>query len=122
MAAQIVHDDNVAGRQRRHQELLDIGSEACPVDRAIEHAGCIDAVMAERSKEGQRLPVAERRAGHQLAATRCPTADRGHVRLGPGLVDEHQAAGIKPALILLPLRPSPRDRRPVLLDGEQRFF
>lgn len=122
MAAQIVHNNDVAGCQCWHQELLDIGIEACPVDRTIEHAGCIDTVMAQCGQEGQRLPMTERRSGHQLVAARCPAPDRRHVRLGPGLVDEHQAARIKPALILLPLRPPARDRRPVLLDGEQRFF
>jgi hypothetical protein len=45
-----------------------------------------------------------------------------HVGLGPGLVDEDQASRIKPALVLLPLRPSPGDIGPILLAGAQAFF
>jgi hypothetical protein len=46
VTAEIVDDDNVAGLERRHQNLLDIGEEAFAVDRSIDHAGSIDAVAA----------------------------------------------------------------------------
>jgi hypothetical protein len=45
-----------------------------------------------------------------------------HVGLGPGLVDEDEAARINATLILPPLRPPPGDLGPVLLGGEQAFF
>ena len=122
MAAKVVHDDDVAGRQGWHEELLDPGRKALTIDRAVEDARRIDTVMAECGEEGQCLPFAERRMGNQLAAAPAPAPDRRHVGLGPGLVDEHQAARIKPALILLPSGPTPRDRRALLLDGKQRFF
>ena len=44
---------------------------------------------------------------------------RRHVGLGPGLVDEDEAPGIKPPLIPLPPFAPARDLRPQLLDGEQ---
>lgn len=116
-----VHDDDVAGREGENEELLDISREELAVDRPIEHTGCVDAVAARRRHEGQRLPLAERSLGDELAATLRPASDRRHVGLGPGLVDEDQPARIKPALILLPLRPAPRDLRTVLLGGEQPF-
>ena len=122
VAAEVVHDDDIAGRERRHEELLDIGSEELAVDWAIEHARRVDPVMAQRGEEGQRLPRAERGLGDELATALRPTPERGHVGLGPGLVDEDEALGIKPPLILLPLRPAPRDLRTTLLSGEQRFF
>lgn len=46
--AEIVHDDDVAGRERGNENLLDIGCEASSVDGAVEHAGRIDAVAAQR--------------------------------------------------------------------------
>src|SRR5260370_21581940 len=38
VAAEIVHDDNVARLERRHEELLDIGLEAFAIDRSIKNA------------------------------------------------------------------------------------
>jgi hypothetical protein len=46
----------------------------------------------------------------------------GHVGLGPGLVDEHQTFGIKPALMLLPSGAPACDVGAVLLAGVQAFF
>jgi hypothetical protein len=39
VTAEIVHDDDVAGFERRHEDLLDIGEEAEAVDRPIDDAG-----------------------------------------------------------------------------------
>ncbi len=47
VAAEIVHDDDVAGLERRDEELLDIGAEALAVDRPVEDAGRIDPVAAQ---------------------------------------------------------------------------
>jgi len=41
----------------------------------------------------------------------------GHIGLGPGFVDEHQALGVKPALVLLPSDPPAGDVGAVLLTG-----
>ena len=65
VTAEIVDDDDVAGLERRHQELLDIGQEAFAVDRPVDHARGVDAVVAQRGEEGQRPPVAMRGFGDQ---------------------------------------------------------
>ena len=122
MAAEIVHDDDVAGRERRHEALLDIIGEALAVDRLVEHAWRVDAVVAERGEEGHRAPVAIRNLGMEALADRCPATQRSHVRFGPCLVDEDQAGRIKPALILLPLLAPPGDRGPELFGGQHAFF
>jgi len=122
VASQIVHDDDVAGLERRHEELLDPGGEALAVDWSIEDARRIDPIMPQSGQEGERTPFTERCSGDQLLPTRRPAPDRRHVRLRPGLIDEDEAARVKPTLILLPLCPPSRDLRPQLLDGEQRFF
>ena len=61
-----------------------------------------------------------------LATSRSPLGaqprKRLHVGLRPGLVDEHQALGVDPALPLRPLRPPPRDVRPIALAGDHEFF
>ena len=46
----------------------------------------------------------------------------GHVRLGPGLIEEDEAARIKSTLRVLPLSPPVRDVRPLLLGGREAFF
>jgi hypothetical protein len=45
-----------------------------------------------------------------------------HVGLRPGLVDEDQALGINPPLILPPLRPPARHVGAILLGGVQAFL
>jgi hypothetical protein len=105
-----------------HEKLLDPCGKALAVDGAIEHARRIDPVGAQRGHKSQRRPFAERSPADQLVPARAPTPDRRHVGLGPGLVDEDQTRWIKPPLIFPPLCTSSRDRWPLLLDGEQRFF
>ena len=46
VAAEIVHDDDVAGLKLRHENLLNIGAEAFAVDWAVEQARCSEAVTA----------------------------------------------------------------------------
>jgi hypothetical protein len=106
----------------RHEDLLDVSREELAVDRPVEHAGRIDPVMAQGGHEGQGLPLSERSLGEELAAALRPAPDRGHVGLGPDLVDEHKSPWIKAPLILLPLRPSPRDLWVILFGCEQAFF
>ncbi len=122
MAAEVVHDDDVAGAERRYEELLDISEEDLTVDWSIEHAWGIDPVVAQRGKEGQRAPVTEGDLGVQPLATRGAAVGAGHVGLGPGLVDEDEARRIKPVLVLAPLHPPAGDGGTILLAGEQAFF
>jgi hypothetical protein len=42
----VIHDDDVAGAQRRDEHLFDISLETCAVDRTIKDAGRIDAFAA----------------------------------------------------------------------------
>jgi hypothetical protein len=76
VAAEIVHDDNVAGLERRHEELLDIGFEAFSVDRSIKDAKRVDPVVPQGRKECERLPMPVRR----LSARRCPLGPQPWVR------------------------------------------
>lgn len=122
VAAKIVEDDDVAGLERRDQELLDIGEEALAVDRAIDHSRRVDPVMAKRCEEGQRLPVAVRHLGTQPLASPAATMGAHHVGLGPSLVDEDEATGVKPSLVALPARPAARDVAPILFAGQHAFF
>ena len=105
-----------------HQHLFDIGQKAFAVDRSVDHAGSVDAVMAQSGKEGQGPPSAMRGLCDQSLAASRTAMSAGHVGLGPGLVDEDEARRIKPPLILSPLCPSPGDVGTILLAGVQAFF
>ena len=83
VAAEIVHDDDVAETQRGHQELLDIGAKAGAVDRPIDNTGRSDAVMAQCRQKGQRPPAAVRHLGDQASTAAAAPAPAGHVGLGP---------------------------------------
>jgi len=122
VAAEIVHDDDVAGLERRHQELLDIGFEAFAVDGSIKDARRVDPVVPQGGKECERLPMPVWRLSAQALPSRCPAVSADHVGLGPGLINEDEAGGINLSLMPFPACPSARDVGPVLLAGQQRFF
>ena len=88
MAAEIVHDDDVARLQGRYEDLVDVSPKALTVDRAVENPWCGNPVMAQRGHKGRRSPTAVRNFGREPGAAKRPSAQRRHVGLGPGLVDE----------------------------------
>ena len=75
--AEIVHDDDVADRQGGDEELLDIGLERQPVDRAVDHAGGGDGITAQGGQEGAGLPMAMRYGAGRPLAERGPTVRSG---------------------------------------------
>lgn len=123
VAAEIVHDDDVALAQNRRELLFDIGAEAFAVDRAVKDArrgG--ETVTAQRAEKGQRAPVAVRGKAAQALAHDAPTAQRRHVGLDPGLVDKDEVARIETTLPRAPASTPAGDVVTPLLEGEQRFF
>ena len=66
------------------------------------------------------MPVGAGRAQPLPPGAAAMTA--GHVRLGPGLIEEDEAARVKVALCVPPLSPPVRDVRPGLLGGREAFF
>ena len=122
VAAEIVHDHDIARCERRHEELLDPGEEALAIDGAVDDARRIDAIVAQGGNEGQRAPATVRHLGVKTLPAKTAAVGPGHVGFGPRLVDEDEARRIKPALVLSPLRPPPRDPWTILLAGEHGFF
>ena len=122
MAAEVVHDDDVALRQDRDENLLDIGAKAFAVDRTVDDAGRGQSVAAQRRQERQGPPSAERRLGDEALASGASAMRAGHVGLGPGLVDEDKPPRIDRRLTRLPALTPPGDVRPVLFGGAKAFF
>ena len=46
VGSQIIHHDDVAGSQRRHQNLFDVAQEQVGVDRAVEHSGGDETIFS----------------------------------------------------------------------------
>src|SRR5271155_4663635 len=122
MAAEVVHDDDVAGSQRGNQDLLDIGSEGFAIDWTVKQPRSLDPIVAQRRQECGGVPVAMRDLADQALATRRPPTQRRHISLGPGLVDEDQTFSFDAVLILYPLHPPPRDVGSVPLASHYGFF
>ena len=66
-------------------------------------------------------PIADERITDQALAPRRPAAQRSHVGLGPGLVDEHQPPQVDAALMGLPARTLAGNVGSFLLSGERGF-
>ena len=90
VAAEIVEDDDIARGQRWSQNLNDISMEGGGVDRSIEDERRRDAVAAQGGEKGHGLPMAEGDERFQTVIAWTPTAQRRHVGLDPGLINEHQ--------------------------------
>ena len=63
-----------------------------------------------------------RHLGDQASAAAAAPVPAGHIGLDPGLVDEHQALGVKPALMGLPSGAPAGDVDAILLASVQAFF
>ena len=92
------------------------------VDRPVEDARGSQPIAAQRAEEGQRAPVAVRGEATQALAAGSPSAQRCHVGLDPGLVDEHQPPWIETGLQGPPALSATGDVGTGLLKGEQSFF
>jgi hypothetical protein len=104
MAAEVVHDDNVAGREDRDENLLDISAEAHAIDRSVHDAGRGEAVATQSRQEGEGPPFAEGRFGDEALTSGGSAVGARHVGFGPGLVDEDQSPRIDRRLTRLPSR------------------
>ena len=122
MTSEVVHDDNIAWREDREENLLDISAEACAIDRSVDDAGRGEPVAPQRRQESERLPFAERRFGDEARASSASAMGAGHVGFRPGLVDKHKPPRIDRRLTRLPPLTPPGDVRAVLFGGAKAFF
>jgi len=122
VAAEIVHDNDVARSERWHQDLLGVGEETHAIDRAVEHARRGDPIVTQRGEERHGLPMSMRHPGEEPCAAQTAPMGSRHVGLGPSLVDEDEALRLELALVAPPSRAAPGDVGALLLAGVQAFF
>jgi len=122
VAAEIVDDDDIAGFEGRNEHLFDIGEEAFAIDRSVNDAGRIDAVVPQGRQECQGSPMALGYLRQEFVPARCPATHARHVGFRPGLIDEDQPCRVKSALMRLPAQALSRHVGTILFGGEQSFF
>ena len=90
--------------------------------QTFEQPWCVDPIMAQCSQEGRGVPMAMRNLGEKPHTAWLPAAQRRHIGLGPGLVDEDQTLRRDLVLIFGPLRPPSCDVGTVALPSHHGFF
>ena len=122
MTSEPVHDDNVAWREDREENLLDISAEACAIDRSVDDAGRGEPLATQRRRKREGPPSAEGRFGDEAFASGASAMGARHVYFRPGLVNKDQPPRIDRRLTRLPALTPPGDVRPVLFGGAKAFF
>jgi len=69
---EIVHDDDVAGSQCRHEAALDISQKDIAVGWRIDHKGRRDTSCSEPGDEGCRLPMTVRNGSEESLSDGTP--------------------------------------------------
>jgi hypothetical protein len=95
VGGQIIHDDDIAGRQRGNQAALDISAEDLAVHRVVDDKGrgyCIDT---QPRHQGRGLPMTMRHAPDQTRPAPAAATLASHVGGGAGLVNEDQLLRIQ---------------------------
>ena len=122
VAAEIVHDDNVARAESRNENRFDIEQKAFPIDGTVDEPRRIHAIVAQRCQESHRVPVAVRRFGFEAFSYQAPAAQWRHIGLGPGLIDKNEPRRINACLMNCPLGAPSSYVGTILFFGQKCFF
>ena len=122
VAAEIVHDDDVAGAKRREENLLHVEAKAVAVDWALDKPWRLDPVMAQGCQKGHSLPAAVWNLGGEPAPAWRPSAQGRHIGPGPGLIDEDQTLRFDAILIFDPPGSSSGDVGTIAFASHHAFF
>ena len=129
VTAEIIEDDHVAGRERRHEALLDPRGEELSVDRGVEH---IRASIRSQRSAAMKVMVRQWPCG-VLPMSFLPRGAQPRIgvmlvlaqslpRRRPGSRRQTPAAWGQARLDTSSTAPAACDCRPVLFSGDQRFF
>ena len=122
---EIIEDDHIAASQARHQLGADIGIEGRAVHGLVDDPGGDKSITPQTGDEGLRVPLSERRIGHEPLSPWAASAQRCHVGLHTGFIQEDQPCRVAMHERLAALDPCPAgllDVRAFFLRCQQRFF
>ena len=91
---EVIEDDDIAGSERRRQDLVDVGEKADIVDRAIEDRRGADPVDRQRGDHRRRLPMTTRGVIVQPDAPRTAPVAAQEIGGDAALVQKDVLAGV----------------------------
>ena len=122
VGGEVVQDDDIAGVERRRQDLLHICEERRVVDRPVKDRWRPKAAEPQRRDHRVRLPMAARCVIPEARAGRTTPVSPQQVGGHAALVDKDVTANVPQRLPVAPLATRGRDIRPALFVGVYRFF
>ena len=122
VGGEIIGDDDVAGLQRRDEDLFDVGEEAGPVHGASEDSGGGEPRHPQRGDEGAALPPPLGRViGDPLAARPAPIA-ADQIGGDPAFIEKDEVGRVEGRGGRRPLRARGRDVGAIVFGRAHRFF
>lgn len=122
VGGEVIQHHDIADRQRRREDLLDVREERRRVDRPVEDRRRPKPAEAQRGDHGVRLPVTARRVIPEPGAHRAAAVPPEQVSRHATFVEKHVLADVPERLPRPPLAAGHRDIRPALFVGVYRFF
>ena len=122
MDREVIEHHDVAGAQRRDQDLFDVGAEGRIVDRSIKNRRRAQPLEPQRGDHRVRLPMATRGVIVQPDAARAAAVPSQQIGRHATFIEKHILAHVAQRLPRLPLSPGRGDIRASLLVGVYGFF
>jgi hypothetical protein len=119
---EVIEDDDIAGAQGRHEDLLDIGEKAAVVDRAIKHRRRRQALRSQGGHDRVGLPMPVGGVIIQAAAAQTATISAQQISRDAAFVHEHPLADIAQRHPGAPVAALSRDVGAPLFVRVYRFF
>ena len=119
---EVVEDDDIAGPERRHEYLLDVGEKRGIVDRAVEHRRRVQAIPPQRGDDRVRVPVTARRVIAEPQAARAPPVPAEQIGRDAGFIEEEVLARIAQRLASPATGAAPRRRQAGVARRRVPFF
>ena len=118
----VVGDHDVAGTQRGHEDLVEVGEKARAIDRAVEDPGRREAGHAEGGQKRTRLPAGTRRVIVDARPRQTTAVAPQQIRGDAGLVEKREPGEIPRRRLLLPGGTGELDVRAIVFGRPYRFF
>lgn len=122
MHCEVVEDDHIAGTERGHEHLLDVGEKRGIVDRPVKYCRRREPVTAQRGDDRMRLPMAVRRVIAEADPARAAAVAAQEIRGDARFVDKDVAARIVQGQGILPAAARGGDISAPLFVRVYRFF
>jgi len=119
---EVIEHHDVAGAQRRDQDLLDVRAERHRIDRAVEDGGGGQGCRSQGRDQRVRLPMPAGRVVDSARAARTARIATQEIRRDARLVDKDERPRVVQGLRVAPAPPFSGDVGASLFAGVYRFF